>query len=146
MSAVARRVVRAGSELARERLAAYARYAGLVAEQERALEDEDLERFQTLSTTIRELQEGVDGAEGALHHLDEDPELGTATFVERVSEILRSTLARNERIQTRLGILRRKVAGEVRRVGEGRHRSRLYMEDGTAGSPGERVPSLDVRL
>ena len=59
MTAATRSAVSAGGALARERLAAYVRYAELLAGQEKALADGDLERFEALAAEAAEVQESM---------------------------------------------------------------------------------------
>lgn len=144
MSVPARRIVSAGNELARERLAAYARYAELVAQQERALEREDLEAFRSLAASIEELQAEIGQDGGVLHDLGDDTELGAESFVGRVSEIVRSTLARNERIQARLGMLRRRVGASGHRAPVPLEPAARYAGTSAGDSPADAGPHLDV--
>lgn len=141
MTAVARPVTRAGGALARERLAAYQRYAELVEGQEAALEAGDLEAFDLLSRAALELQATL-GASAALRHIEDDPEAGQASFVERVSDLLRSTMARNERIQARLHGLRDDAGRDIRNAGTNRPRVRTYIE----GAADMGRHSLDFRF
>ena len=86
---------------ARARLATYRRYAEIVTEQERALAAGDLSGYESLASAVHELQERIGLA--PTPDLQEDPEAGHAAFVDEVADILRATLAANERIRTRLG-------------------------------------------
>lgn len=128
-TAVARPVTRAGGALARERLAAYQRYAELVEGQEAALEAGDLEAFDAMSWAALDLQATL-GAAAALRHLEDDPEAGQASFVDQVTALLRSTMARNERIQARLHHLRDEAGRDIRTAGTNRPRVRSYVQGG----------------
>lgn len=141
MAAPAPTLTQAGCQLARERLAAYQRYAELVEAQEAALEAGDLEAFDVLSSAALEIQASLGGG-APLTNLAHDPEAGTASFVDKVTDLLHSTMARNERIQARLRGLRHETGSEIRKTAESRPRIRTYMTG--AGSEEER--SLDLRL
>jgi hypothetical protein len=131
----------AGSELARERLAAYARFAELVSAQESALQAGDMDRFRTLTAAAEELRSACDLAlPDAWGQRLAD---GSRTFHESAGEILSAALATSERIQTRLLSLQRETGVEIRRMSAERARGRAYLEgSGTSASPGVH---LDVR-
>lgn len=126
-AAAGRSVTRAGGKLARERLAAYSRYAQIVAEQEEALAQGDLETFEALGKTATELQAELDGSR-TTPDLSHDPDAGSDWFVSGVTDLLRATLARNERITARLSGLRRDAAQAVRAAAREAPRLRSYVE------------------
>jgi hypothetical protein len=126
--------------LAQERLAAYQRYAGLVEQQEAALASGDLDGFESLSQATKDLQDRL-GAAGALRGIAQDGGVAS-TFVEQVADLLRTTMARNSRIQARLAGLRQEAGQDIRKTTENRPRVRTYMQ----GSASEDAPSLDVLL
>ena len=129
-------IVNAGGELARGRLALYSRLAELVLEQEAALESEDLDHFNELTGMVRAIQERLGssaGGEEAAGHRDE------------AARLLRVTLARSQRIQTRLSALRREAGGDIRNLEAGRNSGRRYLE---ASGPGATAPGpkVDVKF
>ena len=95
----------AGGRLARERLEAYQRYSDLVTEQETALERGDLQAFEASSLAALELQAAL-GMAATVRDVTADPEAASPAFLERTMDILRATMRRKERIQTRLHVLR----------------------------------------
>ena len=142
MSMPAHAVVSAGGALARKRLAGYARYAELVAEQEAALEADDLGRFEELQAAVSELQAGL-GLTASLSVGADDAGVDNEAFVQRAIQILRSTLERNERIQARLRLMRNETGNDIRNLSEGRHGARTYLGRDSAEARG---PNLDMKL
>lgn len=105
---------------ARARLAAYRRYAEIVTEQEKALIAGDLEAYEALESATHEIQDRIGLA--PTPDLVDDPEAGNASFVDEVADILKATLATNERIQTRLWGMRQAAGADVHRgTLEGHH-------------------------
>ena len=143
MSMPAHRLVSAGDALARKRLDAYRRYAELVAEQEAALEAEDMDRFEALQAAAAELQAGLGLTASLAPDGRTDSEVASEAFVHRATQILRSTLDRSERIQARLKAMRREAGEDIRNLTKGRRNARTYM-----GSDADenRGPSLDLKL
>ena len=134
----------AGDELARKRLAAYAHLAELVLEQEAALEREDMERFDELTETVTELRGRLGTVPSGLEGVHDLGGLGP-DHADEAASLLRATLARTERIQSRLMALRTETAGEIRRVGSGRTTGRRYLEASGSG-PSSSSPRVDVKL
>ena len=136
-------ILTAGGELARGRLALYARLAELVLEQEAALEAEDLDRFNELSRMVSAVQERLGIATQGLESATEEQAGPDQT--DEAARLLRVTLARTERIHSRLSMLRRQVGDEIRHVETGRKTGRRYMEASGSGSA-DAVPKVDVKL
>lgn len=103
-----------GGEVARGRLALYVRYAELVKAQEAALAAEDLEAFAALAGELEEIRGSVGGAGRPRLEPADDAEAGGPELLEEASSILRSTLARTQRIQARLSALRRAQGDQIR--------------------------------
>lgn len=143
MSAAPQLVLRAGDELAQERLSAYTKYAEAVALQEAALEVGDLERFEALARVAERVQSELATSQG-LRELLHDQEADSDWFVDRITELVRTTLARNERIRARLARLRRPAGGEIHSAAaEQRPSVRSY----TGGSEPDRPEhTLDMRF
>lgn len=141
MSTAVRRETRAGGALARERLAAYRRYADLVRCQEAALVAGDLEGFRALADEALALQEGLGPALSAAA-LSQDPDAAGHAFLDEVAELLRSALGGNERIQARLGALRSQAGDSVRRASAGHRRVQGYAGAAFAGG----AARLDLTL
>jgi hypothetical protein len=118
--------VKAGRELARERLALYTRYAGLVARQESALDAEDMEAFETFGEELATLRSVIGAMPAAPSHLEEDPEAAEGAFVRQATEVLRATLARTERIQSRLAGMRAQQGADIRRFNRNRPLAQTY--------------------
>jgi hypothetical protein len=125
---------RAGGELARERLARYLRYADLVAEQERALDAEEMERFEQIADDIARLRAEI-GAPGA-------GAPATDGDVQAAADALRSALATNRRIQGRLSTLRSENAALIKNVSRRRPQTRRYLADADEAPPAH----VDVKL
>lgn len=131
MTLAAGRTARAGGVLARDRLASYRRYAELLALQEAAVARGDMDAYAALAEETAALQAALGGH---LHPegLAADPEATSGAFVSELSDLLRSALGANERIQARLRALRADTAGSVRRAREGQRRVREYAGPGAA--------------
>jgi hypothetical protein len=118
---------RAGGELARERLARYQRYADLVAEQERALDAEDMLRFEEVADDIARLRADIGAPGTGAPVADGD--------VQAAADALRSALATNRRIQGRLSTLRREKASLIKNVSRRRPQTRRYLADADEAPP-----------
>ncbi|MEQ8329995.1 MAG: hypothetical protein RH859_05950 [Longimicrobiales bacterium] len=129
----------AGNELARDRLSLYVRYADLTAEQEAALEAGDMEQFEALSRDLEELRTVIGSASGPPRPVQDGPESGSPEFVRQATDVLRATLARTERIQMRLAVMRRDRAREIRSVAERAPQLRNYAVAGGAAPETNRV-------
>lgn len=115
------RAVRAGDDQARRRLSLYARFAELVAAQERALEDEDLGRFKALSVELDWLRRAVGdlappaGATPEASGPGADRPAPAAHADENAArEVLEEALAATRRIESRLAGMKRSGAAEIR--------------------------------
>ena len=124
MRAAPKYLGRAGGELAKERLSQYMRYASLVAEQELALNEEDVDRFNELGEQIADLR-GEIGPAG----LKDDGPIGSQAEAHEAADVLRQTLAVNQRIQARLIAMRHENAGQIRRVVRRGRQARHYVAD-----------------
>lgn len=113
------------------RLAVYARYAALVAAQERALEDEDLETFDRLAEDRGNLEAGLPAT------VDPAPGPGTHMAMEQ----LREALQRDRRMQARLRALRERTRADLKALGEAGDAARRYIR-GEGGATGR----LDLTL
>lgn len=133
MKAAPRYLGRAGGEVARDRLTQFVRYANLVAEQEAALEDGDLDRFEELADSVTELRGMIGAARAAETPEDEH---------EQAEEVLREALAANLRIQTRLQSMRGQDAARIRSIAHRRPQARRYVSE-EADPP---VSHLDLTL
>jgi len=131
------RYVKAGDALAHERLEQYRRHAHLVAEQEAALEADDLDRFEALGERIERLQREIGPTQVAAGFAPDDE-----AFAREATEILEATLARSARLKSRLQALRDESAEDIRDHRERRPMARRYVAEG--GST--RSTRLDVKL
>ena len=129
-----------------QRLQLYSRYTSLVAAQEQALDQGDMEEFETLTDSREELQEDLEEAGGPLHEslqarLDEASE----ALVGKAMRDLRTALEADRRIRQKLEAIRDETLDEFRRIetiGPGAQR---YLEG--AEKPEERPPArVDVKL
>ena len=126
---------RAGDELARTRLAQYSRYATLLEEQESALEDDDLDRFERLGEEIEQLQSDVGPADAALTGASDD-----SGFTAEAVRLLEGARIRGERIRERLSSERGEKADAIREQSARRPQLRRYLSESGGGAP-----RLDVR-
>ena len=134
----------AGDHLARERLAAFARIAELVLEQETALEADDLDRFRELTDAVTDLRERLGSA--APEQVVTQGSTGlTGGHSDEAARLLRETLARSQGIRARLATLRQEAGTKIRRIGAGRATGRRYLEAAGAG-PSSSSPRVDVKL
>lgn len=126
---------RAGDELARTRLAQYSRYATLLEEQESALEDDDLDRFERLGEEIEQLQSDVGPADAALAGASDD-----SGFTAEAVRLLEGARIRGERIRERLSSERGEKADAIREQSARRPQLRRYLSESGGGAS-----RLDVR-
>lgn len=113
-------------DLSRQRLALYARYAEVVQAQETALENEDLERFETLSAELDEIRRSVGEGAVDMHGSEGGGAEPTRAFVQEAARILRRTLWASERVQGRLLSMRRRARQEIRDIGGRRSHAHQY--------------------
>jgi hypothetical protein len=118
------------SYAASERLRLYARYAALTAEQESALEADDLQRFAELATE-RDVVRG------------EVERLGAPDPSAEGSRILEPALDAERRIQRRLADLRNRTAAEIRELDRRDGGTRGYVR--TLESDARPRANIDVR-
>lgn len=129
-----------------QRLQLYARYASLVAAQEQALDQNDLEEFETLRDSRDDLQGDLEEAGGPLHEssqarLDEVSE----ALVGEALRGLQTALAADRRIHQKLGAIQGKILEEFRRIETTSSAAQHYLKG--AEKPEERPPArIDVVL
>ncbi|HSW28472.1 MAG TPA: hypothetical protein VLH75_03165 [Longimicrobiales bacterium] len=116
-----RGVAHAGDSLVRERLAAFQRYAELVAAQEAAVESGDLDGAEALLDRAAVLQAELGPAFTTAVPLD-----GSGDAATELSHLLRGALSTSERIQAGLHALRAETALSVRRAVAGQRTVRGY--------------------
>lgn len=127
-----------------QRLQLYSRYTSLVAAREQALDQGDLEAFETLTDSRDELQGDLEESGESLHEsrqaqLDEVSE----ALVEEVMRGLRAALAADRRIHGKLGAIRDESRDEFRRIETTSQGAQRYLEG--AEKPEER-PQTRVNL
>ena len=129
-----------------QRLQLYSRYTSLVAAQEQALDQGDLEGFETLTDSREELQGNLEEAGGPLHEslqarLDEASE----ALVEEAMRGLRRALEADRRIRRKLEAIRDETMDEFRRIETTGLGAQRYIEG--AEKPAERPAArVDVKL
>ena len=137
------RLDKAGNRLARDTLSRYVRYAELIAKQETALDEGDLETFEALDEELKGLQQQIglppDEASGPANEPRPDPIHSDAI------EVLRKAQATHARIQARLASLRGETGTELRQLARGGSQARRYLEASTS-SESEDTPHIDVTL
>lgn len=134
---------KAGIQLARKTLTLYARYAELMAMQETALDDGNLQRFETLDEELSAVQDQLGIPPDAASSLAGDPQ--TDSMRSEAMESLREAQATHARIQTRLATLREETGTEIRHLVRDGSQARRYLE-ASASSEGEDTPHFDVIL
>jgi len=135
-------VGRAGGELARRRLDGYRRYASLVAEQEAALDGDDMERFDLLVKAIEALQTEMGPVDLHVDEVVESIDAGSGAHGEAV-EVLRGAIVRTERIRDRLAVMKKAQAHDIRQATRTAPRARAYLAKEDASVPGP--ARIDVR-
>ncbi len=135
---------RSSSEDLRRRLAAYSRYAELVRGQIRAVQEENLERFNELAEARERVQDelGASPPEPPSPH-SLDPE-GRA-LLEKMTAELREALAGDRELRALLSRERSLVASQLRAMSERGGNARRYLT-GEAPSALGRPARLNVRL
>ena len=140
-TAMRRAPATATAPTANSRLRLYARYATLVNEQERALDEGDLEAFQGLADSRDEVQEQVERMEDpdAPESTDDSPALR-----DEAAEFLRSALAADGRVRSKLADLRQHTLEGIRQMDNREEGARRYIEE--AAKRPDTASRVDVRL
>ena len=137
------RLDKAGSRLAVDTLNLYARYAELMAMQEKALDDGDLKGFESLDQELRDVQHRIglpaSTADGLPGGSQPEPMPSGAL------ESLRKAQATHARIQDRLVALREETGSELRQLVRGSSQARRYLEASTSSETDD-TPHFDVTL
>ena len=113
-----------------DRLEALRRYATLVIHQARALEDDDLDRFQELADEREVLQEALDDAEPVELGLDSP---GVQQLLNRAGTELRAAAEADASILARLGRTRRETATDIRAMEARGPQVRRYLREEESG-------------
>ncbi len=127
----------------RARLAAYSRYAAVVQEQLRALEEEDLDRFSELSDHRAEIQEELASEAEDVSEEEMDPE--TRALLDEARRDVGAAVAQDEEIASRLLRLRAEMGGQIRALSSQKGNARRYLTE-SEKSQGDRPARLNVRL
>lgn len=126
------------------RLAAYSRYAEIVQEQLRALQEENLDRFIELADRRGAIQEEMEAGSGAIpHDVGLDPEEGQR--LGGAKEALGRALAQDREIEARVLRLRAEVGGQIRALSERNGNAKQYVTESERSSE-DRPHRLNVRL
>ena len=128
----------ATSSTATSRLHLYARYAALVNQQEHALDEEDLEAFQELADSRDDLQKQIESLETP------EPTDEHRSLREEAAKTLRSALAADGRVRSKLAVLRQHTLEGIRHMDDRGRGARRYIEQ-SAKRPGT-VARVDVRF
>lgn len=138
MSAATRGGDPATSWSAASRLHLYARYATLVIEQERALDNEDFEDFQGLADSRDDVQKQIEGLAAP------EPTDDSRILAEEAAESLGSALAADGRVRSKLAALRQHTLEGIRHMDDRGGGARHYIEQ-SAKRPGT-TTRVDVRF
>lgn len=133
---------RAGGSKAR--LAVYRRYAAIVREQFRALEDEDLTRFEALADDRQKIQDEMGQDAPGIPAPGQSESDGTV-MVDGIRNELEEVLALDREIQSRLIRLRGQVASQVRDISSRKGSAREYLSHEPTPEADQRG-RLNVRL
>jgi len=126
------------------RLAVYRRYAAIVREQFRALEEEDLSRFEELATDRQKIQDEMgQDAPGIPAPGQSDPE--GAVMVDGIRNELEEVLALDREIQSRLVGMRGNLVTQMRDISSRKGSAREYLSHEPPPEPEQRT-RLNVRL
>jgi hypothetical protein len=125
------------------RLAAYSRYAAVVQEQLRALQEEDIDRFVGLADDRAEIQEELEAApeEASEETLDSE----APGLLEEARRELGVVVGIDREIEARLLRLRAEIGGRIRSLSSQKGNARRYVTEGES-PPENRPPRLNVRL
>lgn len=136
---------RAGDRLARDTVSLYARYAELMAMQEKALDEGDLQSFEGMVGELSAVQQEIGLPPDAASALAGDPQ--SDPMRSDAIELLREAQATHARIQARLTSLREEAGSELRQLARGGSQARRYLEASTSSEDeGEDTPHFDVTL
>jgi len=125
------------------RLAAYSRYAAVVQEQLRALEEEDMDRFSELSDHRAEIQDELASEAEEVSEEDLDPE--TRALLDEARREVGAAVAQDQEIASRLLRIRAEMGGQIRALSSQKGNARRYLTE--SEKPQEDRPSrLNVRL
>ena len=124
----------------------YSRYTSLVAAQEQALDQGDLEEFGTLTDAREELQDDLEEAGGPLHEsLQAQLDEASEALVAEAMRGLRTALEADRRIRQKLEAIRDETMDEFRRIENTGPGAQRYLEG--AENPEERPPArVDIKL
>ena len=126
------------------RLAAYSRYAAVVQDQLRALQEEDIDKFTELADERTTIQEELESASDVLPPEDElDPE--GVQLLNGAKQELGKALVQDKEIEARLLRLRAEVGGQIRATSERKGNAKQYVTESERPSE-ERTHRLNVRL
>jgi hypothetical protein len=125
-------------------LANYVRYMALIRFQEEALEEEDLDRFETLAEARGVLQEEL-GAGPPAFPDGEELDQERRDYLEGIYEHLRESVQRDARLQLRLKELKQGVSRDLEGMKGRDKKLKGYLEKDEAVT-GERESRLNVRL
>ncbi len=134
---------KAGDRLARDTLSLYARYAELMAMQETALDEGDLQRFEAFDKELRSVQQQIGLPPDTPSTPAGDPQ--SDPMNSDAIESLRKAQATHARIQERLASLKDETGSELRQLVRGGSQARRYLEASTS-SEKEDTPHFDVTL
>ena len=135
---------KAGDRLARDTLSLYARYAELMAMQETALDEGDLQSFEAFDEELRSVQQQIGLPPDTPSTPAGDPQ--SDPMHSDVIESLRKAQATHARIQERLVSLREEAGSELRQLVRGGSQARRYLEASTSSEEEEDTPHFDVIL
>ena len=116
----------AGHQLVREMVHLYSRYAELIAKQEAALDDGELQEFQAFDDELRTVQQAIGLSPEASSRARNDPRLEALRA--EATESLREAQATHSRIQAKLASLREASRTEIRQMARDSSPARRYME------------------
>ena len=133
----------AGDQLVRKTVTLYARYAELMAMQEAALDDGNLEGFEAFDEELRAIQDQIGLPQDAASSPRDDPE--SDSMRSEAMESLRKAQATHARIQARLASLREEAGTGVRDLVRDGSQARRYLEASTSSEEDDDdTPHFDV--
>lgn len=133
----------AGSQLVRNTLTLYARYAELMALREKALNDGNLKGLEALDEELRVIQDQVGLPPDAASSQRGDPQ--SDSMRSEAVESLQRAQATHARIQARLASLREEAGADIRHLARDGSQARRYLEASTSAEEGDDdTPHFDV--
>lgn len=114
----------------RRRLDVYRRYAELVVHQARALDEEDLARFEELTAAREELQGALAGTEQAALDMSDDE---VRALVSQARAELQRAAEADAAVRAQLRAMRRQTADEIHAAERLEPKLRRYLEDDEPG-------------